>query len=213
MTATTHAASQPKSSAGRTIEIELLALDLATCTRCVGTLANIETAIAAVREVLAPTGTTVRLRKTVVASEEDARRHHFVSSPTIHVGGRDIAFETLESPCESCSDLCGCAEGTSCRVWRYQGAEHTEAPVGLVVEALLREIAGPSPGAAIARPAAQPAAYELPENLRAFFAGKSARAAAASNSCCAPAEQASCCEPTEKAACCGGPEPVACGCR
>lgn len=74
----------------------MLALDLTTCTRCVGTLANLEQAIAAVGQVLESTGATVRLRKILVESEETARRHRFVSSPTIRIAGRDLAFETLE---------------------------------------------------------------------------------------------------------------------
>jgi hypothetical protein len=210
MTTTVPAATESRSAAARTIEIELLALDLDTCTRCVGTLSNIEQAIAAVRQVTEHTGTTIRVRKVVIASEEEACRHRFVSSPTIRVDGRDIVLETLESTCESCTDLCGCTEGTSCRVWRYQGEEHTEAPVGLVVEALLREIAGP---VAVGAAAGEAPAYELPANLRSFFAGKASRAAVTASACCAPSEQATCCEPAEKAVCCGGPEPAACGCR
>jgi hypothetical protein len=127
----------------RVLEVEFLALDLTSCTRCTGTLANIEEAIAAVERVAEPTGTSIRLKRTLIDSEEAARRHRFVSSPTIRVAGRDIVFETRESLCDSCTDLCGCAEGTSCRVWSYQGREFTEAPVGLVVEALLRKMAGP----------------------------------------------------------------------
>jgi hypothetical protein len=198
------------SDASRSLEIELLALDLATCSRCVGTLANIEEAMAIVHQVLEHTSTTIRLRKVLIGSEDEARHHRFVSSPTIRIGGRDIAFEMLESACEPCSDLCGCTEGTSCRVWRYRGGEHTEAPVGLVVEALLREIAGAVPDGTTP---GQATAYELPANLRSFFAGKSSLAAAPAKACCPPSEQASCCEPAEKAACCAGPEPAACDCQ
>jgi len=200
-------ASHPAPAAARVIDVELLALDLATCTRCTGTLANIEAAIQAVRQVAEPTGTVIRLRKTVVGSAEAALRHRFVSSPTIRVGGRDIVFETLESRCDACTDLCGCAEGTRCRVWRYQGREFTEAPVGLVVEALLRELAGaqPAPGEP------EPADVHLPENLRRFFAGRAALGTAAGDPCCPPTEQASCCAPEEKSACCA-PAAATCGC-
>lgn len=185
----------------RELEIELLALDLATCTRCTGTLENIEKALQAVRGAMEATGTTVVLRKTVIDSLEAAREHRFVSSPTIRVGGRDIVFETRESPCESCSDLCGCSEGTSCRVWSYQGAEHTEAPVGLVVEALLRELAGEGGGPA-------PTDDEIPDNLRRFFATRAEGDTASAGACCSPAELTSCCEPSDKASCCGEAAPA-----
>jgi hypothetical protein len=98
------------------IDIELLALDLTSCDRCRGTLTNIEAAIETLRPVLEVMGAQVLVRKLVIESEEQAHRHRFVTSPTIRVNGRDIAFETLESQCEACSDLCGCEEpaGQSC---------------------------------------------------------------------------------------------------
>ena len=198
----------------RLVDVELLAIDLSTCTRCTGTLGNIEEAIDAVRRVAGPTGTSIRLRKTLIETEEQALQHRFESSPTIRVNGRDIVFETQESRCDSCTDLCGCDEGTSCRVWSYQGQEHTEAPVGLVIEALLREIAGTtSTGRASAAPVE--VAFAVPENLRHFFAGqagkKADRAGEAGATCCPPSELATCCAPTEKATCCA-PAASTCGC-
>lgn len=195
-------------STERAVDIELLALDLTSCTRCVGTLENIEKAIGAVRPVLEATGTRVTVTKRVIASEEQARQHRFVSSPTVRINGREIVFETLESKCDSCTDLCGGDEGTSCRVWPYRGQEYTEAPVGLVVEALLRVVAGDSGAVA---GAAGP--YEVPENLRRLFAGTVAAKRPDSGPCCAPAEQETCCDPGEKAGCCETAAPATCGCR
>ena len=68
MTRTSQTVPPPETSAPRSLDIELLALDLSTCTRCVGTLANIETAIAAVRQVLEVTGMAVRVRQVVIGS-------------------------------------------------------------------------------------------------------------------------------------------------
>jgi len=189
------------------IDIELLALDLTTCSRCQGTLANIERAIETIRPVLETTGRHVVLKKVVIESEPQARQHRFATSPTVRVNGRDIALETLESRCEDCTDLYGCDEGTSCRVWRHRGREYTEAPVGLVVEALLRETVGGG------RTGAAASEYDgVPDNLRRFFERQSAREPA--RSCCSPEEQETCCEPTEKAACCTTTTgPGTCGCR
>lgn len=189
--------------AARVVEIELLALDLTTCTRCVGTLENIEKAVGLVRPVLEATGASVNLTRRVITSEDQARQHRFVSSPTVRIDGRDIVFENLESKCDSCTDLCGCDDGTSCRVWPYQGQEFTEAPVGLVVESLLRAFSGESEAAGIAA-----GSGDVPENLRRFFEGRKAAAA-----CCTPAEQETCCVPNEKSGCCDSAAPVACGCR
>ena len=160
------------------IETELLAFDLTRCGRCVGSLDNIERAIDIVRPVLDVSGVTMNVRKLVVASEEQARQYKFVSSPTVRVNGRDIVFDTVESRCESCTDLSGCDEGIGCRVWRYRGEEYTEAPVGLVVEAILREVFGghsDSEGDA-------PAYHGVPKNVQRFFRSKSS--ATATQPCC-----------------------------
>jgi hypothetical protein len=160
----------------RTLAIDFLFLDLSTCGRCLGTGANIETALDTVAGVLQATGARVVLRKIHVQSVEQARALEFVSSPTIRVNGRDVAFELLESECEA--NVCSCGVGASCRVWRYGGQEHTEAPVGLIVEAVLAELYAAAP-----RADAAAAPYELPENLARVFAAK--EAGAPGSGCCA----------------------------
>ena len=197
----------------RAIEIELLALDLNTCTRCVGSQANLEDALAMTKHVLQVTGHDVLVRTILIESEEQALQYNFVTSPTIRINGRDIALETMESPCDSCTDLCGCEGGTNCRVWRYQGQEYTEAPVGMIVDALLREVYSEAPPLSAPSPVG-----EVSENLTRFFSGKAAKTAPVS-SCCPAQEQVTCCAPAEKAACCG-PSPstkatnvASCGCK
>lgn len=195
------------------LKIELFALDLNTCTRCVGSQANLEHALATTQHVLQVIGYDVQVRTIVIESEEQARQLHFATSPTIRINGHDIALETLESHCDSCTDLCGCEEGTNCRVWRYHGQEYTEAPVGMIVDALLREVYRDAPP----REEAQ-VVSEVPANLTRFFSSKAAKEAPVS-SCCAPSKQATCCAPEQKASCCGpSPAPTApgassCGCQ
>ncbi|MCI0400279.1 MAG: DUF2703 domain-containing protein [Gammaproteobacteria bacterium] len=190
------------------IDIELLALDLNSCTRCVGTLDHIEKAIDIIRPVLEVMDAQVNVRKIVVESEEQARQYHFATSPTVRINGNDIAFETLESECDSCTDLCGCDEGTSCRVWRYRGGEYTESPVGLVVESILRQIFGSSRESV----GETPAYRGVPENLRRFFRSKS-DTRLATESCCSPVGQETCCEPSRRATCCDASQPETCGCH
>ena len=162
-------AATPPSEASRTVAIDFLFLDLSTCGPCLGTGANIESALGALEGVLRATGTQVELRRIHVQSVEQARDLQFVSSPTIRVNGRDIALEPLESECGS--DVCSCGPGNSCRVWRYAGREYTEAPVGLIVDAVLAELyAGTTRGELL------PAAYEVPDNLVRVFAAKDAGA-------------------------------------
>ncbi len=213
MSTSTMSSTREPAAAAHPITIELLALDLQTCTRCVGSQANLEHALATVQQVLQVTGYDVHVRTILIESAEQAQQHSFVTSPTIRINGHDIALETLESHCDSCTDLCGCEEGTNCRVWRYQGQEYTEAPVGMIVDALLREVySGAAPLDA------PPPVGEVTENLTRFFAAKAEKAAPVS-SCCPPGEQASCCAPEEKASCCGpslstSPRGAAsCGCK
>jgi len=191
------------------ITIDFLFVDLTTCTRCVGTGQNLESALDIVRDVLDATGAAVEVRKTLVETADQARELRFVSSPTIRINGRDLAFELKESSCEceACTD--GSGDQIACRVWTYRGEEYTEAPVGLIVDAVLGELYGGGAG-----PASAPDdAYELPENLESFFAGKAHCGPAEQESCCGPAEQESCCAPSAKADCCGDSTVGGCGCR
>ena len=83
--------------------MDFLYLDLATCDRCRGTDRNLESALEVVREVLEATGVEVELNKHHVESAAQARELQLVSSPTIRVNDRDIAFELRESSCEECT--------------------------------------------------------------------------------------------------------------
>lgn len=198
------------------LDVELLALDLNTCDRCTGTDAAIASAVSHLRPVLAEAGVELRFRRTVVHTAEQATAVRFVSSPTIRINGRDLPIELRESRCGDCTTLCGGAAGTDCRVWVWRGREYTEAPRGLIVDAILR--AYPQAGEA-----SEPARGEfvLPDNLRRFFDAKRERAAVPSNekksdsdqSCC---DTRTCCAASEKANCCGTGSPSSkgpCGCK
>ena len=193
MQASTQAVKQ-SGTAAFVIGIELLALDLNSCIRCVGTLEHIEKSIVLIRPVMEVLETRVNLKRIVVESENKARQYGFVTSPTIRINGNDIVFETLESECESCTDLCGCDVAIRCRVWRYRGEEYTQAPVGLIVESILREILGVSHAAA----GLTPVDTGLSENLRRFYRGKFETRPA--EDCCFSAKKGACCERTENVA-------------
>lgn len=190
------------------ITIDFLFLDLTTCTRCVGTDRNLESALGIVRAVLAATGATVEVRKTLVETAEQARELRFMTSPTVRINGRDIALELKESPCGSEACSCGDGEQIACRVWTYRGREYLQAPVGLIVDALLGELYG----GVTRRGLDAPERYELPDNLESFFAG-TRRRSIEQTACCSPAEQVSCCEPSAKAGCCGPATAEGCACQ
>ncbi|HEX2096908.1 MAG TPA: DUF2703 domain-containing protein [Solirubrobacterales bacterium] len=204
-------------SPARRVRIDLLYLDIATCTRCRGAERNVESALDAARDLLAATGIHLELHKAHVDSAEQARELRLESSPTVRINGRDVALELRESPCESdpCSD--GHGEPISCRVWAHDGQEHTEPPVAMILDAILRELYGGA-SAAPSQLAKEP--FQLPENLERFFASKADASgaepgdeSAGEQGCCSTAEQQSCCGPGDKAECCGGSLEGGCGCR
>jgi hypothetical protein len=194
------------SGARQTIEVDFLYLDLTTCSRCRGSDASLHAAVETVRPVLDAVGASIEVRKTLVETEEQARALRFVSSPTIHVNGHDIAGELIESSCSECGELCGCGGGVDCRVWHYRGEQYTEAPISMIVEAILAEI-GPE-GAGRSEEAMS---IDVPDNLKRFFAGVGP--ARNTSSCCSTDEQATCCDQAEKAGCCGDSASSSCGCR
>lgn len=191
----------------RPVVIDFLYLDLDSCDRCIGTDAGLEAAVADVARLLEVAAVQISVRKTLVASEVQARELGFVTSPTIRVNGRDIALELREIRCEA--EACACGGGIDCRVWVWQGREYTEAPAAMIVDAILREIYSsaddPMPGAI--------PAGDVPENLKRFFAGNTPRQSTKDTGCCAPIEQASCCEPAAKVSCRAEAPLGSCGCK
>lgn len=144
------------------ITIDFLFLDLSVCTRCQGAESNLDEALKDVSNVLEATGTDVAINKVNVNTEELATKYKFLTSPTIRVNGRDIQMEYKESLCESCGDLCG--DEVDCRVWIYQGNEHTEPPKAMIIEGILKAVYSRDIGEAIKEPE-----YVMPENLVHFY--------------------------------------------
>jgi hypothetical protein len=200
----------PSHGRAEQVHVEFLFLDLETCTRCRGTEANLMAAIEEVADRLRDAGTEVLIDRIHVSTAELARRHRFLASPTLRVNGRDIAMELRETPCDSCGERCGCEGGVSCRVWSWRGQEHRQAPTAMIVEAILQAIDDP-------RPAENAPAYNLPENLRRYYAGVAQKAREAAEPQCCDTEN--CCPPGASSTCCAqttedpNMEAQTCGCH
>lgn len=147
----------------RTITVDFLYLDNEVCNRCAGTEAALEEAIERVEPTLESLDVGVTVRDIHVDTLEAAESTQLAVSPTIRIDGRDIQPDYVENTCESCGDLCACAGEVDCRLWRYRGEEHTTAPVGLIVEALVRAVAPDHRGSREGQ------AYRLSSNVRDFF--------------------------------------------
>jgi hypothetical protein len=152
----------------RQVEIDFLYLDLSICTRCQGADTVLDEALAEVSNVFAATGVEVHVNKVNVINEALALKHHFVSSPTIRINGRDIQLEVKETLCESCGDLCG--DEVDCREWLYQGETYNVPPKAMIIEALLKAVYSND------QPLQESHDYVLPENLKRFYSSMEKKA-------------------------------------
>jgi len=180
-------ASTDMKAKNKRIIIDFLYLDLSVCTRCQGTDTNLDEALAEVSKVLEATGVEVILNKINVLSEELARQHRFISSPTIRVNGHDIQMDAKESLCESCGDLCG--DEVDCRVWVYQGKEYTIPPKAMIIEAILKEVYGNE------SKDNEEKEFILPENLKHFYESMKVNIESkqTKDSCCSSSKKEGCC--------------------
>ena len=146
------------------IVVEYLYLDLQTCERCIGTDKVLDEVMMTLSSVLKLAGYAIDYVKTEIETEEQARRYAFLSSPTIRVNGLDICGPVKENSCGCCSDISG--TDTYCRVFEYNGQSYEVPPKEMLAEAVLKTVFAP--------PTANcgDIGYELPENLKSFFAGK-----------------------------------------
>lgn len=159
--------SKPRPGMASRLVVELLAIDLETCARCVPTDAQLKAAVKLLTPVAVALGIELVERTTVVATPEEAMRRALVSSPTIRVNGRDIAQDVRESRCESCGDIAGGAASIDCREWHYKGAVYPAAPLPMLVEEIMKAMLDLD-----TMPALEPEPLAaLPENLMRFFEG------------------------------------------
>ena len=151
----------------KTLNVELLVIDLTLCARCVPTGDQLQRAVSLLAPAADALGIELKHREIVVQTPQEAKDHALMSSPTIRLNGRDIEQDIRESLCESCGDLTENNTLVDCREWHYRGKVYSAAPLPLLVEAIMGAML------AIDQPpvAPQPLAA-LPENLEGYFANK-----------------------------------------
>ena len=152
------------------VEIEYLYLDLNTCDRCVGTDTVLEEVIEELKPAFAIAGYEISYKKIEILSKELAVKHKFVSSPTGRVNGIDICEDVKEFDCGCCGEISGTQ--VDCRVFEYEGKLYEVPPKAMLAEAIMRYAFAKVNNSDLGN-------YELPENLRTFFAGKEKK-----TSCC-----------------------------
>lgn len=127
------------SSSGRTktLDVELLVIDLEVCARCVPTGEQLRRAVELVTPAADAMDIGISYRETVVQTPEEAAARALLTSPTIRINGRDIEQDIRESECESCGDLTEGDAKIDCREWHYHGRVYSAAPLPLLIESLM----------------------------------------------------------------------------
>lgn len=146
----------------KSIIIDFLYLDLNVCERCQGTERNLDQTVNEVSKVLNLAGYEITVNKVNIISEDLAVKYEFMSSPTIRINAKDIDLNIKETKCIECGELCG--DDVECRVWEYEGAEYTEPPTAMIINAIMKEIYSDTE----AKPLKQDK-YILPNNLKYFL--------------------------------------------
>ncbi|NTU89723.1 MAG: DUF2703 domain-containing protein [Actinobacteria bacterium] len=149
------------------IVVEYLYLDLETCERCMGTDAVLEEVLEVLSPALELAGYGIEYRKIEITTAELAQRHHFLSSPTVRVNGRDICQTVQENECGCCSEISD--SNVDCRVFEYEGGSYEVAPKKMLAESILQNVFGTPIEVSSGFD------YTLPDNLDRFFSGKDAK--------------------------------------
>lgn len=167
----------------KVLNVDLLAIDLNICQRCVPTADQLGIAVGLLNPVADALGIELRYREIVVQTPEQAKECALLSSPTIRLNGRDIVQDIRESKCESCGEVTNNNTSVDCREWHYRGEVYFAAPLPLLIESIMGAMLNiDTPPIVISL------LEELPENLKRFFESKRGR-----SKCCGPSSSSRCC--------------------
>ncbi len=150
----------------KVVLVEYLYLDLSSCERCIGTDKILDEVMDIITPTLNLSGYSVEYNKVEMETKELAERYGFLSSPTIRVNGKDICASVEENSCGCCSDISGTE--VDCRVFEYDGKTFEVPPKEMIANDILKNIFARNEEGCTNN-----ISYELPENLREFFEGKS----------------------------------------
>lgn len=152
----------------KTLQVDLLVIDLETCARCVPTGDQLRTAVQLLSPVAQAMGIELKYRAIVAQTPEEAKKYGLLSSPTIRLNGHDIAQDIRESVCESCGDLTENNTVVDCREWHYRGKIYSAAPLPLLLEAIMVAMLKIDEIPIVNTPPLD----DLPENLQRYFDNK-----------------------------------------
>jgi len=106
---------------------------------------------------------------------ELAERYKFLSSPTIRVNGQDVSESVKENSCGCCSEISG--TDVDCRIFEYNGESYEVPPKEMLARAILKTIFAAADNCFCVD-------YKLPDNLKAFYKGKTGKSACSCGGSC-----------------------------
>ena len=114
-----------------------------TCPRCAETGKTLSHVIKDLAAELAPRGISVNLKEVKLSKDEISESNRlFLNGVALEDVISDVTVS--ESPCSSCSDLCGCGDlcGTevNCRAIVSEGKVYEEIPAALIRKAALKAV-------------------------------------------------------------------------
>lgn len=172
---------ETKAVLDRSVRVEFLYLDDTVCEPCSGTARALSECVDLLAASLTRLGIRLEVEKIRIDDEQAAISEKLLLSPTIRINGEDIDPARTEAACPSCGTLAGDASPISCRTWHWRGGVYHAAPVGMLVEAIMRAALsaehedGSCCGNECCGDDAAGAGYEVPENLTRFFAARTGR--------------------------------------
>lgn len=123
------------------IEWQHIEKDGRTCPRCAETGTTLAQVVKDLTEELTPNGISVNLTETKLSKDEISESNRvFFNGMAIEDVLSDVTVS--ESPCSSCSDLCGCGDlcgsKVNCRAIVSEGKIYEAIPAALIRKAALK---------------------------------------------------------------------------
>lgn len=100
-----------------------------------------------IKKSLKEIGIKAEVEEILIDTDEKAKKHKFVGSPTIRINGKDIQEEVSKARCSCCEELsefeettefvkqeCGCG----CRTYFYKGKQHPYPPKKMIKETIIK---------------------------------------------------------------------------
>jgi len=102
-----------------------------------------------IRESLRELGIKADIEEILIDSDEKAKKHNFVGSPTVKIDEKDIQDKVKKGQCLPCEELAESTKETTefvkqecrcgCRIYFYKGKQYPYPPKGMIKEAIMKK--------------------------------------------------------------------------